>query len=288
MLGHSSRMSEGKAVVAPTIAFLHDVPAGWRHLSPNQLGRLRSLAIARGWKIRDHESAESLVNDPPGALVLIDHGSGRISSSDFALANPTPTFALLERAHTVDVIAGLGRFLFHASTVERAHTQWPLFDLDSLFLRWLDQVSSPANRSRVFVSYVRSNAAQVDNLVRHIEHQGYLVWVDRNSLGVGTRWKDEIRSAIRAGLAMIACFSSAYAERDRTYMNEELTLAIDEIRSRPTARTWFLPVRLDECEIPDRNIGGGESLRDIQAIDLFPDATHGYRKILEALAHIRL
>jgi hypothetical protein len=50
---------------------------------------------------------------------------------------------------------------------------------------------------------------------------------------------------------MIACFSTAYAERDRTYMNEELTLAIDELRARPTSRAWFLPARLDECQIPD-------------------------------------
>jgi hypothetical protein len=31
-----------------------------------------------------------------------------------------------------------------------------------------------------------------------------------------------------------------FNERDRTYMNEELTLAIDELRERPSSKTWFV------------------------------------------------
>jgi len=46
---------------------------------------------------------------------------------------------------------------------------------------------------------------------------------------------------------------------------------LDEIRRRPHDRSWFIPVRLDDVLVPDRDIGGGETLSDIHKIDLFPD-----------------
>jgi hypothetical protein len=45
----------------------------------------------------------------------------------------------------------------------------------------------------------------------------------------------------------VACFSQAYAARTRT-LNEELLLAIAEVRLRPEEASWFVPIRLDECE----------------------------------------
>jgi hypothetical protein len=40
---------------------------------------------------------------------------------------------------------------------------------------------------------------------------------------------------------------------------------------RPKDRAWFIPVKLNECEIPDWDIGGGETLGDIQYLELFAD-----------------
>lgn len=34
-------------------------------------------------------------------------------------------------------------------------------------------------------------------------------------------------------------------------MNEELTLVIDEYRLRPPDKTWLVPVRLDDVELPE-------------------------------------
>jgi len=66
-------------------------------------------------------------------------------------------------------------------------------------------------------------------------------------------------------------------------MNEELTVAIEELRQRPSGKSWFIPVRLDECDIPDRKIGGDEKLTDLQRVDLFPDWDSGVRRILQAM-----
>jgi hypothetical protein len=33
-------------------------------------------------------------------------------------------------------------------------------------------------------------------------------------------------------------------------MNEELALVIEEVRQRPTDQAWFIPVGLDDCQVP--------------------------------------
>ena len=81
-----------------------------------------------------------------------------------------------------------------------------------------------------------------------------------------------IRRAIREdSLVFLACFSQQSVDRARSFQNEELVLAVDELRLRPVDRPWLIPVRLDDCQIPDREIGGGQTLADLQRADLFGD-----------------
>jgi len=132
----------------------------------------------------------------------------------------------------------------------------------------------------VFVSYVREASAQVDQLAANLRQHGIQVWLDRDGIAAGQRWRDAIRKAISEGDLFIACFSSDYALRDQTYMNEELTFAIDELRQRPTDRSWFIPVSLDGTRIPKRNIGGGETLHDLQSVNLSRGWDAGVQRIV--------
>jgi TIR domain len=125
--------------------------------------------------------------------------------------------------------------------------------------------------AHVFLSYVRENSALIDRLKDDLAARGAQVWLDRDILEPGARWRAEIRRAIRKGKFFIACFSSEYVARDDTWMNEELTLAIEELRKRPIDRTWFIAVKLSPCEIPEREIGAGQTLRDLQHLELYPD-----------------
>ena len=120
----------------------------------------------------------------------------------------------------------------------------------------------------VFISYVRENSEIVQRLRDILQTYGIEVWLDKEQLRPGHRWADAIRDAISEGAFYIACFSHAYNERSKTYMNEELTLAVEELRQRPTDHSWFIPVLLDNCEVPNRNIGGGETLRSLQWVNL--------------------
>ena len=132
----------------------------------------------------------------------------------------------------------------------------------------------------VFISYVRENAAQVQRLCDELTKQGIKVWRDRNELTPGTRWKQAIRRAISEGAFFIACFSQEYNARQQTFMNNELTLAIEELRQRPGDQAWFIPIKLSDCDIPDRDIGGGETLQDIQWVELYDNWDDGIQRII--------
>lgn len=135
----------------------------------------------------------------------------------------------------------------------------------------------------VFVSYVRDDSSIVDRLCSDLLNQGINTWVDRENLYPGQRWKSAIRQAISDGAFFVSCFSKSFTERVKSYMNEEILLAIDELRQRPTDRVWFIPVKLTECEIPDRTIGGGETLKDLQYVELYKDWEIGIGKIVESI-----
>jgi hypothetical protein len=135
----------------------------------------------------------------------------------------------------------------------------------------------------IFLSYVRENTTVVDRLVKDLQARGVSVWLDRERLLPGQRWRDAIRTAIRGGDLFIACFSTEYLARDRSYMNEELMVAIEELRQRATSRSWFIPVSLDGCAIPERSIGAGETLHDLHWVDLTADWNRGVEMIARAV-----
>ena len=136
---------------------------------------------------------------------------------------------------------------------------------------------------RIFISYVSENIEIVKGLCQELKSHGIQVWLDRNDIAPGSRWEQAIRRAIHQGAYFIACFSEEYNNRGQTYMNEELTLAIDELRQRPTDQIWFIPVKLNDCEIPDRSIGGGKTLQAFQYVNLYEDWDGGIQRILRVI-----
>lgn len=132
---------------------------------------------------------------------------------------------------------------------------------------------------RVFVSYCRENKADVRRLEEDLLSLGILTWIDRNEISAGTRWKAAIRDAIRDGCGFLACFSSALTTKERSFMNSELKIAAEILQEYPNNRAWFVPVKLDACDIPAMAIGGGETLHDLQWVDLSEDWDRGVERI---------
>ncbi|MBM3236761.1 toll/interleukin-1 receptor domain-containing protein [Candidatus Poribacteria bacterium] len=135
----------------------------------------------------------------------------------------------------------------------------------------------------VFISYVHDNENTVLRLRDELKANGIEVWLDCDSIDPGAFWKDAIRKAVREGDFFIACFSEEYNTRPKTFMNEELYLAIDELRLRTTDQKWFIPVLLSPCEVPDIEIGARRTLRDIQRVELYKDWEAGIQKIIKVI-----
>ena len=123
-----------------------------------------------------------------------------------------------------------------------------------------------------FISYVHEDSYEVDRLQRSLEEAGIRVWRDTADLWPGEDWRTKIRHAITDdALAFIACFSRNSLIRRKSYQNEELYLAIDQLRQRRPDQLWLIPVRFDDCDIPDIEIGSGRTLASIQRADIFDE-----------------
>jgi hypothetical protein len=127
-----------------------------------------------------------------------------------------------------------------------------------------------AQRGHAFISYVREDGRRVDRLQKLLEASGVPVWRDTGYVRPGEDWRAKIREAIAAdSLAFVACFSKYSENRERSYQRDELLLAIEQLRQRSPDRPYLLPVRFDDCPIPDWDIGGGRTLSSLQWVDLF-------------------
>jgi hypothetical protein len=95
-------------------------------------------------------------------------------------------------------------------------------------------------------------------------------WCDTASLYPGDDRHPTIRRAITEGaLAFIPCFSSRSAARRASGQNDELLLAVSQMRRHRLDIPWLIPVRFDDCDIPDLELGAGRTLASIQRADLF-------------------
>ena len=112
----------------------------------------------------------------------------------------------------------------------------------------------------VFISYVREDAERADRLQRAFDDAGISVWRDTGDIWPGQDWKLKIRRAITTGsLAFVACFSEHSQARVVSYQNEELILAVEQMRARPPGRVWLLPVRFADCQLPEFDLGSADA-----------------------------
>jgi len=144
------------------------------------------------------------------------------------------------------------------------------------------ETRTATDRAHVFISYVHENQKKVGHLRAELERHGVKTWSDKD-LQAGKDWKLQIRRAIEQGQAFAACFSPQAILKKRSYMRRELAEAMEELMLRPHDQSWFIPIKLFRCEIPDEDIGRGKTLRDLQWVELYRDWKGGVQKILSAI-----
>jgi hypothetical protein len=133
--------------------------------------------------------------------------------------------------------------------------------------------------SHIFFSYVREDQTLVDKLAAELTAKGAEIWLDRESINPGQMWQDAIRDAIEAGNFFIACFSNKSVTKRRSVMNEELLIAVSELRKMQFGSIWFIPVLLDNCQVPRIEITPTRTLQDLQWVSLKDDWDEGVQRI---------
>ena len=78
-------------------------------------------------------------------------------------------------------------------------------------------------------------------MVQLLSGAGIPVWRDTAELQPGDDWRARIRQAvIEDARVFLACFSRNTALRGKSYQNEELMLAVEQLRLRRPAERWLI------------------------------------------------
>src|SRR4051794_35641306 len=140
--------------------------------------------------------------------------------------------------------------------------------------------------SNVFVSYVHADSTEANRIAEELSKRGANVHLGRDKLDPGIQWQEAIRNIISGGGDFIACFSRAYWKPKRAFLNEELAFAMNELRQCGPDKSFFIPVLLQECEIPIVDIGDDQTFLDLQLIALYDDWDEGLDNIALAISRL--
>ena len=134
---------------------------------------------------------------------------------------------------------------------------------------------------RIFLAHASEDKPQVRQLYQRLREAGYRPWMDEEDLIPGQNWQDEITRAIKRSDIFIACFSSRSVIKQGD-VQREFRLALNKLAEMPAGEIYLIPLKLDNCEIPDlRQAEYGVNLRDIQWFDYW--RSEGWRKLLQAI-----
>lgn len=135
-------------------------------------------------------------------------------------------------------------------------------------------MSKAADRLNVFLCHGREDKEQVRLLYKRLKDIDCNPWLDELDILPGKNWESEIRQAILKCDVILVCLSAKSASREG-FVQKEIKFALDRADEMPPDRIFIIPVRLDDCEIPDR-------LKNLQWVDLFVD--DGFEKLARALS----
>ena len=117
------------------------------------------------------------------------------------------------------------------------------------------------DKVKIFISYARVDAEPVAEIYRRLKAAGYDPWIDSEDLLPGVKWKDAIVKAVREADLFLLCISSQSSNR-QGFIQREIKIAFDQLEEKTSDHIYFIPVRLEECDLPDK-------VEEFQCVDWF-------------------
>ncbi|MFM7713583.1 MAG: toll/interleukin-1 receptor domain-containing protein, partial [Microcystis sp.] len=135
---------------------------------------------------------------------------------------------------------------------------------------------------QIFLAHASEDKPAVLQLYNRLKQAGYKPWLDKKDLIPGQNWREEIPKAIKASQIFLACLSANSAKQG--YIQRELRIALDILGEMLPGTIFFIPMRLEECEIPDLRLAEvGLNLRDIHRLDYWEE--DGFEQLERAITH---
>lgn len=134
-------------------------------------------------------------------------------------------------------------------------------------------LSTSAGMHRIFLCHASEDKPQVREVYQRLKAEGFQPWLDEENLLPGQEWDREIRRALRES-EFILIFFSQNSVAKRGYVQREMKLALDAWEEVPEGQIHTIPVRLDDCEIPER-------FKKFQWADLFNE--RNFERMIRAI-----
>lgn len=126
----------------------------------------------------------------------------------------------------------------------------------------------------VFLCHASQDKAAVRELHDALKHLPVDLWLDEVKLIPGQDWEREIRQALRTAHVVLVCLSRNAVTKEG-FVQKEIRIALDIADEKPEGFIFVIPVRLEDCDVPER-------LKRWQWVDLF--TTTGMQRLSAALA----
>jgi len=126
---------------------------------------------------------------------------------------------------------------------------------------------------RVFLCHASNDKPAVRELYHRLQADGFAPWLDEEDLLPGQDWQYEIPKAVRQSDVVIVCLSPKSSNKEG-YIQKEIKFALDAADEKPEGTIFIVPLKLDECTVPDR-------LSHWQWVNLF--SPNGYERLILAL-----
>ena len=133
----------------------------------------------------------------------------------------------------------------------------------------------------IFLGHASEDKPRVRELYHQLKAQGFSPWLDAVDLVPGQNWRVEIPRAIKSAAIFLACLSKQSIAK-RSYVQREFRYALSTYADLPPDAIYLIPVRLDDCDVPDLQLPELElNLRDLHWVDLFDDG--GFEQLVTAI-----
>lgn len=103
----------------------------------------------------------------------------------------------------------------------------------------------------VFLCHSSGDKALVRELYEALQRDGYDPWLDEENILPGQDWNYEITRAVRNSDVVLVCLSEDSIGKTG-YVQKEIKFALDVADEQPEGSIFIIPVKLEECDVPDR------------------------------------